>query len=582
MLPHKIKHNKYYIFYLQYFKTHSVKIIWLLLIIVIGVASSNITPIIYGKMIDVITTGNMSILKNHVILYFVITVFSLVVSIIENYMGQVVSFIVSSQVKTKIFNKIICMRVKNLDSYSVGELVSRLESDASTVVNYYIDVATSIALILFNFFISVYLVFSISSQLSIVSILFIPITGLITILFRSKYKALAKREKEYSDKYYAFTNESFSNIKGIKAYQIENKMLNNFREYLSENFRLVKRSVFLSNNMSFLNNFVSLCFTLVIICFSGLLIQDDKLSVGNMVAFSMYVSKLFDATTRLLNLNLDAQSIGISIDRINSLLSEPDEIDYSFDNISDEHTLDRITIRDLSFKYIDEDVLAGINLSINKPGFYAIVGKNGCGKSTLVKLLLRFYDVSEGEILFNDYSIDKYTISFLRNQITFVQKEPFIFNSSIKENIMLANPSATFDKIVEVCEIVGLSDLINKMPDGYDTKLGENGSFLSSGQKQKLNIARALIRHSPIILLDEITSDLDGSAEKEIVKIVQDISKSSIVLFISHKISSIEQCDEVILIDEGQVVANGPHKSLIEDNVLYQNLFKYDHEVVKN
>lgn len=533
-------------------------------------------------MIDVITTGNMSILKNHVILYFVITVFSLVVSIIENYMGQVVSFIVSSQVKTKIFNKIICMRVKNLDSYSVGELVSRLESDASTVVNYYIDVATSIALILFNFFISVYLVFSISSQLSIVSILFIPITGLITILFRSKYKALAKREKEYSDKYYAFTNESFSNIKGIKAYQIENKMLNNFREYLSENFRLVKRSVFLSNNMSFLNNFVSLCFTLVIICFSGLLIQDDKLSVGNMVAFSMYVSKLFDATTRLLNLNLDAQSIGISIDRINSLLSEPDEIDYSFDNISDEHTLDRITIRDLSFKYIDEDVLAGINLSINKPGFYAIVGKNGCGKSTLVKLLLRFYDVSEGEILFNDYSIDKYTISFLRNQITFVQKEPFIFNSSIKENIMLANPSATFDKIVEVCEIVGLSDLINKMPDGYDTKLGENGSFLSSGQKQKLNIARALIRHSPIILLDEITSDLDGSAEKEIVKIVQDISKSSIVLFISHKISSIEQCDEVILIDEGQVVANGPHKSLIEDNVLYQNLFKYDHEVVKN
>lgn len=582
MLPHKIRHNKFYIFYLQYFKTHYVKIIWLLLIIVIGVASSNITPIIYGKMIDVITTGNMLILKNHVILYFVITVFSLAVSIIENYLGQVVTFIISSQVKTKIFNKIICMRVKNLDSYSVGELVSRLETDASTVVNYYVNVATSIALILFNFFISVYLVFSISPQLSIISILFIPITGLVTILFRSKYKALAKREKKYSDKYYAFTNESFSNIKGIKAYQVENKMLTNFREYLSENFKLVKRSVFLSNNMSFLNNFVSLCFTLVIICFSGLLIQDDKLSVGNMVAFSMYVSKLFDATTRLLNLNLDAQSIGVSIDRINSLLSEPDEIDYSFDNISDEHTLDRITIRDLSFKYIDEDVLAGINLSINKPGFYAIVGKNGCGKSTLVKLLLRFYDVSEGEILFNDYSIDKYTISFLRNQITFVQKEPFIFNSSIKENIMLANPSATFDKIVEVCEIVGLSDLISKMPDGYDTKLGENGSFLSSGQKQKLNIARALIRHSPIILLDEITSDLDGSAEKEIVKIVQDISKSSIVLFISHKISSIEQCDEVILIDEGQVVANGPHKSLIEDNVLYQNLFKYDHEVVKN
>lgn len=567
---------------MQYFKTHSVKIIWLFLIIVIGVASSNITPIIYGKMIDVITTGNILILKKYVIFYFVITVFSLCVGIIENYMGQVVTFKISSQVKTNIFNKIICMRVKNLDSYSVGELVSRLESDASTVVNYYIDVATSIALILFNFFISVYLVFSISSQLSIVSIFFIPITGLVTILFRSKYKALAKSEKEYSDKYYAFTNESFSNIKGIKAYQVENKMLNDFRKYLSENFRLVKRSVFLSNNMSFLNNLVSLCFTLVIIYFSGLLILDDKLSVGNMVSFSMYVNKLFDATTRLLNLNLDAQSIGISIDRINSLLSEPDEIDYSIDNISDEHTLNRITIRNLSFKYIDEDVLAGINLSINKPGFYAIVGKNGCGKSTLVKLLLRFYDVFEGEILFNDYPIDKYTISFLRKQITFVQKEPFIFNSSIKENLMLANLSVTFEKIVESCKIVGLSDLISKMQDGYDTKLGENGSLLSSGQKQKLNIARALIRHSPIILLDEITSDLDGSAEKEIVKIIQDISKSSIVLFISHKISSIEQCDEVILIDEGQVVAKGPHKSLIEDNVLYQNLFKYDHERVKN
>lgn len=578
MLSDKNKQNKFYIFYLQYFKLYSIRLMGLFLIIIIGVVSSNVAPIIYGKMIDAITTESFITLKNYIIIYFCITIFSLFVGIIENYIGQIISFKISSEIKERIFKKIIYMKVQSLDSYSVGELVSRLDSDASGVVSYYIDVATSIALILFNLIMSVYLVFSISSQLSVVSTFFIPVSAIITLLFRAKYKELSKKEKEYSDRYYTFTTETFSNVKGIKAYLIENKMQERFKNFLLENLKIIKRSLFLSNTMSTLNNLVSLTFTLVIIYFSGKIISEGKMSVGSMIAFGTYVNKLFDATSRILNFNLDAQSIGIAIDRINNLLKEPDEVEIKPENRFYEKNLNSIIIKNIDFKYKEEYVLKNFSLSITKPGFYAIVGKNGCGKSTLAKLLLRFYDICKGDILLNELPINKYSIKFLRDQITFVQKETFIFNSSIKENIMLANPSVSFEDIVRVCDIVGLSDLVSKLPAGYDTKLGENGSFLSSGQKQKINIARALIRNSPIILFDEITSDLDGVSEKEVIKIIQDIAKTSIVFFISHKISSIEQSDEVILMDEGKLVIKSTHQLLIIDNVLYQNLFKYDYE----
>lgn len=579
----KKDNEKLWIFIKEYMASEKNKLIFLVLMIFGGTFIKNINPYLYGKMLDSISHSDMSFLIKLIIIYFVVTMLTTLLGIYEDYLGQTLSFKISRNVQKDMFNKIIKLKARNYEKYDVGELMYRLNGDSDEIVSFCINVITSFLHILVNIVISLYFVLKISIHLSSVAIFYIPTSVAVTFLSRRYFKRLAKERKQYNDKYYSFQNEVFSNNIGIKSYMLEDLMNEKFTKFISKELRILRRSIFLSNAMDFLNTFITVISSLYIIYLSAILIRAGLLTLGTMVAFNTYINNLFASISEVLGLNISKQDIIVSLTRVNEIMSENSEKNES-EEASCALKKVNFVVDEICFRYSEKDklVLNKLSFEILSNGFYGIVGRNGCGKSTIAKLLVKLYQAECGEIKLNGESYNDISENKLRGNITYVQKEDFFFNDTILNNIKLGNPDASDKEAIDICKKVGLHAYINTLPEKYETVIGEGASLLSSGQKQKLSIARALLRNTPVYIFDEVTANLDGESEKLVVSILKELSKNSIVFFISHKLSSIIACDEIFLIDKGVLIERGNHDYLIQNSKLYCELFKNtDSNIVK-
>jgi len=576
-------------------------LILIISLIFVGSLVANISPYLYGKMLDSITSGHMDFLVKLIIIYFFITLFTNLLSMLETYTGQVVNFKLSKKAQTELFDNMIRMKTYFYSKYEVGELISRLNGDTDGIISFGIDLITSILNIAINILISVYFVITISIRLSSIAIFYIPATFLVTYFARKYFKELAKKRKEFGDKYYSFQNEIFSNNIGIKSFQLENIISNEYKGFINKEFNLLKRSIYLGNIMQLANSTITVLSSLFIIYLSALLIKDGLLTIGLMVSFNTYINKLFASISQVFGINISLQEIMVSLNRVIEVMDKDSEVDsisstdminrksknesnsnfenkikYGENSNIDKQSKFSLKCVDISFSYEEdkENILTNMNISIDDFGLYSIVGTNGCGKSTLAKLLIKLYEIEKGNIYINGLDYSKLSYDFIRSNITYIQKEEFFFNDTIINNIRLSDKSLKETDIENMCRLVGLDELIKTLPNGYETIIGEGGSTLSSGQKQKLSIARALLRETPIYIFDEITANLDGKAEKDIMKIMKEYSKKSIIIFISHKVSAIIDSDKIFILENGKVADSGNHDYLLNNNHIYKDLFK--------
>lgn len=397
---------------------------------------------------------------------------------------------------------------------------------------------------------------------------------LITYIARRYFKELAHKKKKFGDQYYSFQNETFLNNTGIKSFQLENKINDKYMSFIDKEFKLLKRSIKLGNMMQLGESLITVISSLYIIYLSAILINDGILTIGLMVSFNTYINKLFSSISQLFNVNISLQGVMVSLNRIIEVMGE--DIEVSNELTFEKQTNPILECVDIAFSYGNEkeNVLTEMTISIDKFGLYSIVGSNGCGKSTFAKLLIKLYDVEAGHIYMNGVDYCELTFDNIRRHITYVQKEEFFFNDTIINNIRLADESLKEEDIKNMCKKVGLDEFISSLPEGYKTIVGEGGSTLSSGQKQKLSIARALLRNTPIYIFDEITANLDGKADKDVMRIIKEYSKKSIILFISHKTSSIIDSDKIFVLADGRVVGTGDHDYLLKNNYKYKELFE--------
>ena len=548
------------------------------LLILLGVLLGNLSPYLYGKMVDAINAGDLKKLAALIGGYCAVTLTTLGMSLLEKYLGEICSFKMVHSMKQTLFEKVVYAKTQAYQQFSLGEYLSRLNGDAESVIDFFINLITNIGQITMNLAVSLGFILGISLRLSSVAIFYLPASFLVSHLARKYYKKLAKKQRETEDKQYGFLAEILANHLGVKAFQMERKAMVKYQSIVKEKYSLVKRSVRLGNVVTILTSTVQLISSMYIIYMSALLIKNGTLTLGIMVSFNTYINVMFTSVSQIWNFHINQQTMLAVAGRIAALLDMETEEQQQGRILSDGAM--GLRAKGVSFCYPDGEklTLQGVEFEISSPGLYGIVGKNGCGKSTLAKLLVGFYQ-SDGILELAKHPVKEYSLESLRQAITYIQRDDFFLRDTIQNNLLLANPHAGWKEIEAVCRQAGAHDFIMALPEGYFTIIGEGGSTLSSGQKQKLSLARALLRDSSVLILDEITANLDGAAEHQVLKVLAEQSHQKIILVISHKASVTAVCDQVFVLDQGKVIDSGKHEQLLERCTVYQEIFRQRFDV---
>jgi ABC-type multidrug transport system fused ATPase/permease subunit len=356
-------------------------------------------------------------------------------------------------------------------------------------------------------------------------------------------------------------NETISGIYFIKTHVAYNVFLNRLGKLFSSfAHKSLKYTLTSSLSSSLIYSLINPLMAIYVLIYGISFIKTGTPSIGAIFAYTNYFGIVFPAVVSVYNLYFKAASITVNVERVLEYLhSKPEESGRieEFNNYT-------IYIKNLSFSYnTNQILLRDISLEIPEGSSVAIVGETGSGKSTLVNLLLRIFDVTDGSIGYGSYDIKEYNTDFLRKNIAIVSQEPFLFNTSVKENLMYANPSSTMEEIINATKLAQIHDRILQLPDGYDSIIGENGIKLSGGEKQRLSISRLILRNPKIVIMDEPTSSLDIITERKLMSGILNILKDKTVILITHKLFMLEQFDKIIVLNKGKATQYNSYHELI-------------------
>jgi ATP-binding cassette subfamily B protein len=543
--------------YLTEFK---IATIGLLIIIGVGVCINSFSPIIYGKIVDLMIAKQHSKFLKILILYAVMLLLMAILSNMENYFIQLLSSNAYRKNQQKLFEEVLRKKVSDLEKIELGKLMSNLSGDLSVIIQYSIELVTTLIFILFNLFVPLVFIFCINIKMALISIIFAPVSIIIFTYFKNRKQKIHKELIDFEDKQGSFTVNCILNINAIKAYKIESEMSRKYNLNTNSLKKIEKKSNRLNTQVEFLNELTSSIFQIILLVVAGILIIKGEITIGIFISFGIYAAKLFSSIDMIQKLQLKEQPVVVSLERLqhlNNILTE------NYERSSKNKVIERIEnidINNLSFSYeAKEEVLSSLTILINQKGFYSLVGKNGSGKSTLFKILMNFYEDYQGSICLNGINYFELNTCDIRKHITYVQKVPFIIEDSLYENISLYKGISDCD-ILKICERVGLCPLVKELPNGLSNKVSEK--TLSSGQLQKLSFARALAHPADVYLFDEITSDLDGFSEGQLVDIMKTLGKDKIVISISHRINAVSSSDKIFFLKSGKIVAEGSFTQL--------------------
>lgn len=389
----------------KYFAPKVFALLGLSSLILLGTVVGSITPYLFGKVIDLIVSGNVSEVFIIMIVMLILEIISAILSALENYFGSKVSLQISNEIKKDLLSRIICMDMSRLETYLKGELINRLEGDSNAISSAYIQFITGILQIVVSVIVSFYFAILLSKELTTTFIVFFPLLYGGTMILKKKYQRSIEKMKSYTDKYLGIINELFHNFEGVKSHVLESNIQEKINLLLKENERLSKRCYLIQGQMGFNQNAISAIFDFIMICVAGLLISKSRLSIGNYVSFNQYIGRLMQSASQVLGYAIGLTSCNVSIGRIEEILCEPIE-NLMLEEKSQIEIINKVKLESINFRYSNQPVLSNLNLIIDKAGMYSIVGRNGCGKSTLIKIILKLYKQENGNVLLNDINIE--------------------------------------------------------------------------------------------------------------------------------------------------------------------------------
>ncbi len=476
---------------------------------------------------------------------------------------------------SQLFRNIMALPVKYFSKWQVGDVVSRV-GELENLRNFMTGSALTIVLDII--FAAVYLVVMLlySKVLSLVVVLILPLFVLLNVIVAPIYKKLINKRFLIGAKNQSFLIESLTGIRTIKGSGLEASFVGRYEDILASYVKAGFDVVNLANVAGSIGMFLQQGFNLAILWVGASYVMEHEITVGELIAFQMMAGQLIAPVMRLVGMWQYFQQTRVSIDRLGDIMNEETEPAFNparttLPNISGAVSLDHV-----SFAYSSENgnVLENLSVNIAAGMKVGIVGRSGSGKSTLTKLLQRLYLPTGGRILIDGVDIAQVEPAWLRRQIGVVLQDSMLFSGTIEENIRIACPNATSEEVAAAARLAGADSFIEEMPHKYDTFVGERGSLLSGGQRQRISIARALISDPKIIIFDEATSALDYESESLIMKNIDAIAEGRTMFMIAHRLSTVEKCDAIIVIDHGRIVEAGSHQELLQRKGAYYKLYQ--------
>ncbi|HHB5143920.1 TPA: SAV1866 family putative multidrug efflux ABC transporter [Staphylococcus aureus] len=569
--------------YLQFVKPYKYRIFATIIVGIIKFGIPMLIPLLIKYAIDGVINNHALTTDEKVhhltiaigIALFIFVIVRPPIEFIRQYLAQWTSNKILYDIRKKLYNHLQALSARFYANNQVGQVISRVINDVEQTKDFILTGLMNIWLDCITIIIALSIMFFLDVKLTLAALFIFPFYILTVYVFFGRLRKLTRERSQALAEVQGFLHERVQGISVVKSFAIEDNEAKNF-DKKNTNFltRALKHTRWNAYSFAAINTVTDIG-PIIVIGVGAYLAISGSVTVGTLAAFVGYLELLFGPLRRLVASFTTLTQSFASMDRVFQLIDEDYDIKNGVGAQPIEIKQGRIDIDHVSFQYNDNEapILKDINLSIEKGETVAFVGMSGGGKSTLINLIPRFYDVTSGQILIDGHNIKDFLTGSLRNQIGLVQQDNILFSDTVKENILLGRPTATDEEVVEAAKMANAHDFIMNLPQGYDTEVGERGVKLSGGQKQRLSIARIFLNNPPILILDEATSALDLESESIIQEALDVLSKDRTTLIVAHRLSTITHADKIVVIENGHIVETGTHRELIAKQGAYEHLY---------
>ncbi|MEH1934281.1 MAG: peptidase domain-containing ABC transporter [Nostoc sp.] len=533
------------------------------------------TPLITQVVIDkVMVQGSLPTLDVMAIALLCVAVFESILGILRLFIFTHTARRLDLSLSAQLFRHLMRLPLAYFESRRVGDTVARVQELEQ--IRQFLT-GTALTVILDSIFTVVYLalMFYYNVPLTFVALAVLPLFATLTIVATPILRNWLNESFNRSADSQSFLVETITAIHSVKAHAAEPVARDRWEGLFARFIRTGFKASTTSNISSNIGDFLTNLSTMLILWFGAKLVIEQKLTIGQLVAFQMLSGRVTGPLLRLVQLWQNLQQVLLSVDRIGDILNVPPEAELGTGLVLPP-LKGQVTFEQVFFRYRPnfEAILRGISFNAEPGQFVGIVGRSGSGKSTLSKLLQRLYQIESGRILIDGFDIKSADLASLRQQVSVVLQEDFLFNGSILENITLGTPDITAEQVVEAARLAVAHDFISQLPYGYETNVGERGTALSGGQRQRIALARLFLSQAPILVLDEATSALDSETEQQVLQNLQKISANRTVFLIAHRFAPLKRADLILVLEQGVIAERGTHSELLQQKGLYWSLYQ--------
>lgn len=565
--------------FLPYFKKYRGILIFDLVCAAFTTVCDIVFPVIVRKLTDTAISNPAELTIAFIIkigaVYFILRLVDAAANFYMQNTGHVMGSKIETDMRTDLFNHLQKLSFSFYSNHKIGQIMSRITSDLFDITEFAHHGPEEIFIAGLKIILSFIILCGASPLLTVIIFAMLPIVFIFIQFYSKRMRRVFKAQRSQIGEINSQVEDSLLGIRVVKSFANEDIEKQKFQKGNEEFLRLKKKTYLYMGGFGSTNRFFEGMMYVSVVIAGSLFMMHGKITPGDFAAYLLYVSTLFASIKTIIQFTEQFQKGMTGIERFCELMDTEPDITEKPDAKELKDVCGEIDFKNVSFNYCDGDneVLHKLNLHIPKGGSVALVGPSGGGKTTICNLIPRFYDTTDGSILIDGIDVRDVTLKSLRNSVGIVQQDVYLFSGTVAQNIEYGKPGASREEIITAANAAGADEFISKLPNGYDTYVGERGVKLSGGQKQRISIARVFLKNPPVLILDEATSALDNESEKIVQDSLEKLAKGRTVLTIAHRLTTVKNADTILVLTNDGIAEQGSHDELMARNGIYGKLY---------